>query len=335
MTSWPTAGARGGPLVEIRLANRTTEQTRRSRQRTWRSASTTSAWSAWPSRLAASRWPPGSTTSGSSTATRSSAGSARGRRRLRHACSRSTGRDVASALDRGGLAPVPPGPRSQARPIEGWLVRVEWRSAPGLDPRDVDQAEGALIALTDASLTLATPYAGDLDDPPRPAQAGDQGPRPGGPDRPRPNLAPPRQQHVSKHSPTLLDPPLPEGGTPGTSVLTLDRVPEGDAASDRPRRRPSRRRDRTAPQFSELVRRGETSDQPEGQRRAGRLPQPPHHDEQRGPRANPAADPRRTAQGRRQHAPDRPGRQAGEPEELDDLGILCIAVEFEPADRKP
>ena len=38
---------------------------------------------------------------------------------------------------------------AQGAPIDGVLVRVEWRSAPGDDPGDLDFAEGALIALSD------------------------------------------------------------------------------------------------------------------------------------------------------------------------------------------
>ncbi|MHC5543611.1 hypothetical protein ACYOEI_35755, partial [Singulisphaera rosea] len=48
---------------------------------------------------------------------------------------------------------------TQGRPLLGWLVRVDWRSAPGNDPRDLDQAEGALTALDDTSLTLETSYS--------------------------------------------------------------------------------------------------------------------------------------------------------------------------------
>jgi hypothetical protein len=47
-------------------------------------------------------------------------------------------------------------------PVEGLLVRAEWRPAPGDRPPDLDFAEGALAAQTDGSLALATPYAGTL-----------------------------------------------------------------------------------------------------------------------------------------------------------------------------
>jgi hypothetical protein len=49
-----------------------------------------------------------------------------------------------------------------SREVEGLLCRIEWRSAPGDDPRDLDQAEGALIAADAEAFTLDTPYAGTL-----------------------------------------------------------------------------------------------------------------------------------------------------------------------------
>jgi hypothetical protein len=51
---------------------------------------------------------------------------------------------------------------AQAEPIEGLLVRLEWRAAGGNDPRDVDRLEGVLAAVSDTSFTLQTPYAGTL-----------------------------------------------------------------------------------------------------------------------------------------------------------------------------
>src|SRR5262249_54529003 len=50
----------------------------------------------------------------------------------------------------------------QGAPVEGLLVRVEWRLTPGARPEDLDFAEGALLAISAESLTLATPYAGAL-----------------------------------------------------------------------------------------------------------------------------------------------------------------------------
>ena len=57
--------------------------------------------------------------------------------------------------------------RSPAKgtPIEGLLVRVEWRSAPDDDPENIDFAEGALTSVSDKAITLATPYAGVLSIP--------------------------------------------------------------------------------------------------------------------------------------------------------------------------
>ncbi len=49
-----------------------------------------------------------------------------------------------------------------SREVEGLLCRLEWRSAPGDDPRDLDQAEGALTRADPDSFTLETPYAGTL-----------------------------------------------------------------------------------------------------------------------------------------------------------------------------
>jgi hypothetical protein len=47
-------------------------------------------------------------------------------------------------------------------PVEGLLVRAQWRSAPGDDPDNLDFAEGALTSLSDTAVTLATPYSGTL-----------------------------------------------------------------------------------------------------------------------------------------------------------------------------
>jgi len=50
----------------------------------------------------------------------------------------------------------------QGAPVSGLLVRAEWRAAPGTDPRDLNQVEGALAALSASVVTVATPYAGTL-----------------------------------------------------------------------------------------------------------------------------------------------------------------------------
>jgi hypothetical protein len=50
---------------------------------------------------------------------------------------------------------APPG-----EPIDGLLVRLEWRAGPGKDPGDLNEVEGALVGVDAAALTVATPYAG-------------------------------------------------------------------------------------------------------------------------------------------------------------------------------
>jgi hypothetical protein len=49
-----------------------------------------------------------------------------------------------------------------SREVEGLLCRLEWRSAPGDDPRDLDQAEGALVRADSEAFALETPYAGTI-----------------------------------------------------------------------------------------------------------------------------------------------------------------------------
>ncbi|MDB5353338.1 MAG: hypothetical protein JWN86_4585 [Planctomycetota bacterium] len=49
---------------------------------------------------------------------------------------------------------------ASADPISGLWVRVEWRTAPGNDIRDLDRIEAALVAIDEANLTLDAPYVG-------------------------------------------------------------------------------------------------------------------------------------------------------------------------------
>jgi hypothetical protein len=97
---------------------------------------------------------------------------------------------------------------AQGEPVEGLLVRLEWRSAPGRDPRDLDQAEGALVVLNDSALTLATPYAGTLTIPRdrlRTLRVVGLGRR---------LVIDPTAHHLGNDivsQPPALDPPLPEG----------------------------------------------------------------------------------------------------------------------------
>ncbi len=51
---------------------------------------------------------------------------------------------------------------AQGATIDGLLARVEWRAAAGEDPADLDFAEGAIIAVSGNTITMATPYSGVL-----------------------------------------------------------------------------------------------------------------------------------------------------------------------------
>ena len=50
-------------------------------------------------------------------------------------------------------------------PVEGLLARVEWRSGPGEEPESLDFVEGAVTAVSDSEITVATPYSGVLSIP--------------------------------------------------------------------------------------------------------------------------------------------------------------------------
>jgi hypothetical protein len=51
---------------------------------------------------------------------------------------------------------------AQSAPVEGLLVRAEWQAAASDRSAVPDFAEGALMAVSDDSITMATPYAGTL-----------------------------------------------------------------------------------------------------------------------------------------------------------------------------
>ena len=218
-------------------------------------------------------------------------------------------------------------PSEASRAIEGLLVRLEWRSSPGSDPRDLDQAEGALLSVTDTAFTLATPYAGDLTIPRdrlRRLKVLGNGRR---------IVLDPTSHHLGNNEvsnqPLVLDPPWPEGGLL-TRSFTLDKIPEGTAAflvldvvqvvGEA-----------NSLEFSDLVRKGEIrtnvklndkpfdylnrhittrNDTPE----RIRLPIPPGL----------------LRPGENQLRIEQVGK-ANDPEEFDDLGLLTIAIEFEPA----
>ena len=117
-------------------------------------------------------------------------------------------------------------PFEPSRAIEGLLVRLEWRSGPGSDARDLDQVEGALLSVTDAAFTLATPYSGDLTIP------RDRLRRLNVTGNARRIVLDPSSHHLGNEvskEPQMLDPPWPEGGTL-ERAFTLDKVPEDAVA---------------------------------------------------------------------------------------------------------
>ena len=211
----------------------------------------------------------------------------------------------------------------QGRPIEGLLVRLEWRSAPGNDPRDLDQVEGALLSVTDAAFTVATPYAGDLVIPRerlRKLKVLGRGRR---------VVIDPTAHHLGNNvskEPPILDPPLPEGGTlectftidrpheTGTASLVLDVVQVVGEANSL--------------QFSDRVRKGELrtnvkiNDRPVDY--LNKYITTKNETPERIRLAIPAGLLR---PGENKLRIEQVGK-VDEPEELDDIGILTIAVEF-------
>ena len=102
--------------------------------------------------------------------------------------------------------------RRDAKPgalVSGLLVRAEWRSAPGREPADLDCVEGALTAVSPTTLSVATPYAGVVAIP-RERMASlvviSRGAR---------LVIDPSAHHLGDEistMPPMLDPPQPEGG---------------------------------------------------------------------------------------------------------------------------
>jgi hypothetical protein len=110
-------------------------------------------------------------------------------------------------------------------PVEGTLARVEWRASTAAPERDIDHAEGAVRALTDKAITLATPYSGTLTIPVerlhrlRVLEPGWF------------QVIDPATHHLGDNiatTPSPLDPPLPEGGVLERS-FELKRVPTAPA----------------------------------------------------------------------------------------------------------
>ena len=215
----------------------------------------------------------------------------------------------------------------QGRPVEGLLVRLEWRSAPGNDPRDLDQVEGALLAVTDTAFTLATPYSGELTIPRdrlRKLKVLGSGRR---------LVLDGTSHHLGNNDtskePHVLDPPLPEAGFLDRT-FTLDRVPEGSSAwlvldvvqvvgeanslafSEYVRKGELRTNAKINDKFVDYFNRHITTKNESPDRI--RLPIPPGL----------------LHLGENKLRIEQVGK-VGEPEELDDIGILTIAIEFDAA----
>ncbi|APW63292.1 hypothetical protein [Paludisphaera borealis] len=116
---------------------------------------------------------------------------------------------------------------AEGAPVQGALARVEWRVSAGDPTRDFDFAEGAVSALSDSTLTLATPFAGTLQIPRdrlirlRVLEPGWR------------LVIDPASHHLGNEIEPRLDPPLPEGsvlersfelpnGLDGPKFLALD-----------------------------------------------------------------------------------------------------------------
>lgn len=104
--------------------------------------------------------------------------------------------------------------------IEGLLVRADWRPGPGGDVHDLDRLEGVLTGVNDAQIILTTPYAGTVKVPrDRLRRLQVLGPT-------RRIMLSPFSYHLGSRVDDDLDPPQPEGGTLSID-FTLDRlVPE-------------------------------------------------------------------------------------------------------------
>ena len=216
----------------------------------------------------------------------------------------------------------------QGRPVEGLLVRVEWRSAPVSDPRDLDRVEGALLSATDAAFTVATPYSGDLTIPRdrlRRLEVLGLGRR---------IVIDPTAHHLGNEvskEPLMLDPPWPEGGTL-ERTFTLDRIPEGTSASlvlDVVQVVG----EANSLTFSDLVRKGEIRTNVKiNDRPFDYLNKHITTKNETPERIRLAIPPGLLRVGENKLRIEQVGK-ALDPEELDDMGLLTIAVEFAPAEK--
>ncbi len=114
---------------------------------------------------------------------------------------------------------------AQGATVDGLLARVEWRAAAGDDPVDLDFAEGAIVAVSGQVITIATPYSGVLRIPrPRIRKFTIFG-------EGRRVVIDPAAHHLGDEptrTPPLLDPPLHEGGLLERTFELTD-VPDAQA----------------------------------------------------------------------------------------------------------
>jgi hypothetical protein len=211
----------------------------------------------------------------------------------------------------------------QGAPVEGLLVSVEWRAAPGADPSDLDVAEGALASVSEAELTLATPYAGELTlrrDRRRALRVVGSGRR----------IVVDPTAHLLGDSissaPPFLDPPRPEGGVlerdvelasvpPGAAALVLDVVQvEGEASGLR---------------FADRVQKGELLTNVSINRKPVDYLNRHITSKNETPERIRLPIPAGLLQPGRNLIRFEQVGQVANPTSLDDLGVLCIALEFE------
>ncbi|SIO61140.1 hypothetical protein SAMN05444166_6654 [Singulisphaera sp. GP187] len=120
----------------------------------------------------------------------------------------------------------------QSEPIDGTWLRIDWRAAPGDDPLDLDRIDGALVSHTATGLTLEVPFVGRF------TVARNRLRRLEVLGRGRRIVVDATAHHLGNEivaSPLPLDPPQPEGRTleraieladvpPGAAFLSLDVV---------------------------------------------------------------------------------------------------------------
>lgn len=213
------------------------------------------------------------------------------------------------------------------RPVEGLLVRVSWRAVPGGGSSDLDQIEGALVGVSDATLNVSTPCAGTLAIPrERVARLAVLG-------RGKRIVIDPTAHHLGNQlskTPPVLDPPQPENGALVRS-FTLEEVPatpahlaldvvqvigeaSGGSFAQEVRAGALRTNVKLNGKLVDYLNRHITSSNESPERVRLSVP----------------AGLLRA--GKNEVRIEQTGR-ADEPEEVDDMGVLGVAIEFDPPDK--